>query len=75
MDIQKTVKILLKPNLPQKGPPVPESWDISWPGFFSRGIQRITKEGVKGPYKTVREKGIKEELKREIQIVTGWRPQ
>jgi hypothetical protein len=74
MDIKDIAEKLLKPSSPTKGPPLPESWNISWPGFFSRGINRITTEGVKGPYKTVREKGLKEELKREIQIVTGWRP-
>jgi hypothetical protein len=64
----------LQPQDPDKGPPLPSGLDISWPGFFARGIQRITTEGVKAPYKTAREKGLIEELKREIQVVTGWRP-
>jgi len=61
----------LQPQDPSKGPPLPNSLDISWPGFFARGIQRMSTEGVKGPYKTVQEKGFLEEIKREIQVVTG----
>jgi hypothetical protein len=61
----------LQPQDPSKGPPLPNSLDISWPGFFARGIQRISTEGVKGPYKTAKEKGLFEEIKREIQVITG----
>jgi hypothetical protein len=64
----------LKPTDPKKGPPLPGGFDISWPGFFQRGIQRIFTEGPAGPYKTVKKHGIAEELKREIHVVTGWRP-
>jgi len=46
----------LKTQDPAKGPSLPTSLDISWPGFFARGIQRITTEGVKAPYKTVAQK-------------------
>jgi hypothetical protein len=73
-DFLSEIVVRLKPQDPTKGPPLPTSLDISWPGFFARGIQRITTEGVKAPYKTAKEKGLLEELKREIQIVTGWRP-
>lgn len=61
----------LQPQDPAKGPPLPSGIDISWPGFFARGIQRLSTEGVKGPYKTAKEKGLFEEIKREIQVVTG----
>lgn len=70
-DIPRIAVILFKPTSPAKGPPLPDSWDVSWPGFFTRGIQRLLTEGPSGPWKTIKEKGIKEELKREFEVVTG----
>ncbi|MDD5510420.1 MAG: hypothetical protein PHI12_06405 [Dehalococcoidales bacterium] len=64
----KVAEILLKPSNPKEGPPVPASWDISWPGFLTRGIQRLIDEP---PWKTIPQKGLMEELRREFEIVTG----
>jgi hypothetical protein len=67
----RVVEVLLRPNSPGKGPPVPDSWDLSWPGFLQRGIQRIITQGPLGPWKTIKEKGLLEELRQEFEIVTG----
>jgi len=64
----KALEILLKPTDPTFGPPVPESWDISWPGFIMRGIKRLIEEP---PWETIPKYGLKEELKREFEVVTG----
>lgn len=61
-------KTLLKPTDPSEGPPVPASWDISWPGFIKRGIQRLRDEP---PWVTIPKHGLREELKREFEVVTG----
>lgn len=70
-DIQKIAVILMKPASPKDGPPLPASWDLYWPGFLKRGIERLLTEGPSGPWKTIKERGLKEELKREFEIVTG----
>lgn len=64
----KVIQILFKPTDPKEGPPVPASWDISWPGFFKRGIERLINEP---PWVTIPKYGLKEELKREFEVVTG----
>ena len=64
----KVAEILLKPTDPGKGPPVPASWDISWPGFIRRGIERLRTEP---PWKTIPKYGLREELRREFEVVTG----
>lgn len=64
----RVAEILLKPTNPEEGPPVPASWDISWPGFFKRGIDRLIKEP---PWVTIPKYGLREELKREFEVVTG----
>lgn len=70
-EITTVLEILLKPTHPSKGPPLPDAWDVSWPGFFTRSIKRLMTEGPSAPWKTIREKGLIEELKREIELVTG----
>ncbi len=68
-DILKNVQTLLKPQIdPKAGPLLPASWNVGWPGFFQRGIRRIIDEP---PWKTLPQRGLKEELKREIYVVTG----
>jgi hypothetical protein len=67
----RIAEVLLKPTPPSDGPPLPQSWDVSWPGFFTRGIQRIISQGPLGPWKTIKEKGLKEELRQEFEIITG----
>lgn len=67
-DIIRIAEILLKPTDPKEGPPVPASWDVSWPGFLLRGIERLRKEP---PWVTIPKHGLKEELKREFEVVTG----
>lgn len=64
----RIAEILLKPSDPKEGPPFPDSWDISWPGFFARGIRRLIEEP---PWVTIPKYGLKEELKREFEVVTG----
>lgn len=64
----KVLEILIKPTEPAEGPPVPASWDLSWPGFMKRGIQRLIDEP---PWETIPKYGLKEELKREFEVVTG----
>ena len=65
---RNVVMTLLKPTLPSKGPPLPDSFDVSWPGFMKRGIERLRKEP---PWVTIPKYGLREELKREFEVVTG----
>ena len=67
----KFLSDLLMPMTPQEGPPLPKSLGIGWPGFIGRSIDRIATEGPLGPYKTIRDKGIAAELKRELELITG----
>lgn len=67
----RVAEILLKPAPPSKGPPLPDSFDLSWPGFFQRGIKRIIEQGPLGPWKTIKEKGLIEELRQEFEVITG----
>lgn len=64
----RVAEILLKPNDPKEGPPLPDSWDISWPGFLKRAVDRLVTEP---PWKTIPERGFREELRREFEVVTG----
>jgi len=64
----RVIEILLQPSDPKSGPPVPASWDISWPGFMKRGIDRLIEEP---PWVTIPKYGLREELKREFEVVTG----
>jgi len=64
----RIAEILLKPNDPSAGPPLPQSFDASWPGFLKRGIERLRTEP---PWVTIPKYGIVEELKREFEVVTG----
>ena len=41
------------------------------PTFTGRGLERIVKEGPLAPYKTIQEKGIAAEFKRELQLIPG----
>ena len=66
--VTRIAEILLKPSVPSEGPPLPDSWDISWPGFFRRAINRLIEEP---PWVTIPKYGLKEELKREFEVVTG----
>jgi hypothetical protein len=66
----QVISDLLAPMTPQEGPPLPKSLGIGWPGFISRSIDRIVTEGLLAPYKTIRDKGVAAELKREL-LVTG----
>jgi hypothetical protein len=66
--ISNIARILLKPASPKDGPPVPASMDISWPGFIKRGVDRIIEEP---PWVTIPQRGLKEELRREFEVVTG----
>lgn len=66
----RALEILLKPTPPGEGPPVPESWDLSWPGFFTRGIKRLMDEP---PWETIPKYGLREELRREFEVITGQR--
>ena len=66
--LTKLIEILLKPTPPSEGPPVPESWDVSWPGFIKRAIKRLREEP---PWETIPKYGLREELKREFEVVTG----
>lgn len=67
-EISRVAEILIKPTKPSEGPPVPDSWDISWPGFFKRAIERLRTEP---PWVTIPKYGLKEELRREFEVVTG----
>lgn len=64
----RIAEILLKPNDPGTGPPLPQSFDVSWPGFLKRAVERLIKEP---PWVTIPKYGLKEELKREFEVVTG----
>jgi hypothetical protein len=64
----RIAEILLKPTDPKKGPPLPDGLDISWPGFFSRGLKRLITEP---PWVTIPKYGWKEELRKEFEILTG----
>ena len=64
----KVIVTLLKPNLPSEGPPVPQSWDMSWPGIINRGLKRLKEEP---PWKTIPKHGLREELKKEFEVLTG----
>jgi len=66
--ISTIARILLKPASPKEGPPLPDSWDISWPGFLKRGVDRLIEEP---PWVTIPKRGLKEELRREFEVVTG----
>ncbi len=67
-EIANIARILVKPASPKEGPPLPASMDISWPGFLKRGIDRIIEEP---PWKTIPNRGLREELRREFEVVTG----
>lgn len=69
-NILNIAKILLKPASPKEGPPLPDSMDISWPGFLKRGVDRLIEEP---PWVTIPKRGLKEELRREFEVVTGQR--
>ena len=60
----------ITPRKPGSGPPLPEGLNITWPGFFRRAIERARTDP---PWKTIPQKGIIEELKREIEVITGVR--
>ena len=66
--ILNIARILLKPASIKEGPPLPDSMDISWPGFLKRGVDRLIKEP---PWVTIPRFGLKEELKREFEVITG----
>lgn len=64
----RIAEILLKPSDPHTGPPLPQSLDISWPGFFRRGIKRLIEEP---PWVTIPRHGLIAEIKKEFEVVTG----
>ena len=64
----RIAEILLKPSDPHTGPPLPQSLDISWPGFFRRGIKRLIEEP---PWVTIPRYGLIAEIKKEFEVVTG----
>ncbi|MFH1646623.1 MAG: hypothetical protein ABID71_02880 [Chloroflexota bacterium] len=66
--IFNVAKILLSPADPKEGPPLPDSMDISWPGFLKRAVDRLIEEP---PWETIPKRGLKEELRREFEVVTG----
>lgn len=66
--IAEIIETLLKPASPSEGPPLPASWDASWPGFIMRAIKRLREEP---PWETIPKYGLREELKREFEVVTG----
>ena len=47
---------------------MPGSWDVSWPGFFNRAITRLREEP---PWETIPKYGLRAELKKEFEVVTG----
>jgi hypothetical protein len=67
-NLLKVADTLLRPNEPDKGPPVPETWDLTWPGFLKRSVDRLIEEP---PWKTIPQRGLREELRREFEVVTG----
>lgn len=70
-EILNVAKILLYPADPREGPPLPDSMDISWPGFLKRGVRRAITDP---PWKGIPKYGLIEELRREFEIVTGVYP-
>lgn len=64
----RITEILLKPSSPGAGPPLPQSFDLSWPGFFTRGIKRLIEEP---PWVTIPRHGLIAEIKKEFEVVTG----
>lgn len=66
--VARVADILFKPKSPQEGPPLPDSFDISWPGFLKRAVDRLITEP---PWVTLPKYGLKAELKREFEVVTG----
>jgi hypothetical protein len=68
----KTILINLAPCSPSKGPPLPSGLQISWPSFFTRGIERLRTEGITAPWKTISHEGIGAEIKKEIGWTTGY---
>ena len=66
--ILNIARILLKPASPKEGPPLPDSMDISWPGFLKRAVDRLIEEP---PWVTIPRFGLKEELRREFEVITG----
>ena len=66
--VSRIAEILLKPSAPSSGPPLPASFDISWPGFLKRAVDRLIEEP---PWVTIPRFGLKEELKKEFEVVTG----
>jgi hypothetical protein len=67
-DVGRIASILFEPASPSVGPPLPASWDIYWPGFIKRGVDRLIKEP---PWITLPKHGLKQELKIEFEVVTG----
>jgi len=67
-EISNIARILLKPADPKEGPPLPDSMDIHWPGFLKRAVDRLIEEP---PWVTIPKRGLKEELRREFEVVTG----
>jgi len=67
-EISTIARILLLPADPKEGPPLPDSWDVSWPGFLKRAVDRLIEEP---PWETIPKRGLKEELRREFEVVTG----
>lgn len=41
--VSSVIKTLFKPASPEKGPPLPESFGVSWPGFLKKGIENLKK--------------------------------
>lgn len=64
----KVASILLKPQSPKEGPPVPGSWDMTWPGFLKRAVSRAITDP---PWKTIPKFGLLAEIRREFEVVTG----
>lgn len=56
------------PSGPAGGPPLPSGLHVSWPAFIMRGIKRLREEP---PWVTIPKYGLREELKREFEVVTG----
>jgi len=65
--LSKIAEILL-PTAPKEGPPLPSGLRLTWPGFIKRSIDRLMKEP---PWVTIPKCGLREELKREFEVVTG----
>lgn len=47
---------------------MPSGLHVSWPAFIMRGIKRLREEP---PWVTIPKYGLREELKREFEVVTG----